>query len=688
MGYRVGIDIGGTFIDAVAIDDAGNLVEAKNSVTPRDLNAGVLDCLDELAGQFNLDRRQLLDQCSTIVHATTSGVNALAIRSGPRIGLIATKGHSDAIQLRRVRKDNMWDWRRPYPQPLVPRHLRVGIEERVDSKGNVLKHLDEASVRKSVAYLKKVGVKSIVVALLFSFLNPEHERRVREIIQQDFPEAEVTLSHEILSVAGEYERSTTAVIDAYIRPVMAEYIQGLTNLLRNEGFNGQLLFMQNNSGVETAAVAMHRPSTLLVAGPSAGTTAALALNGPKGLNNLISFDMGGTSADISIIENGRFSYRNESLISEHRFSLPVTDIETIGAGGGSIAWFDMGDTLHVGPRSAGAYPGPACYGRGGTEATYTDAALVLGYLNPDNFLAGKMVLQKDLAEIALREKVVARLGISTLEAAAAIYKVSNSLMASSILHAFTTKGYDPKNFLFCGGGGAGPLCALRLAQELNMDRVLIPKYAGVYSSLGMLNADIRHDFLRFYSSLATDLDLAKVKQLYKEMEEQANTLLDKDRVARDERSLSRTLRMKYYGQFRDLEVPWPNGPITRKNIDEGIANFHRRHKELFGSCNEKYPLEFMKFGLSAIGKLPGITFKNIKKGGSDASEALKGKRQAYFEENKKMVSTPVFNGAELCAGNILEGPCIVEEKLTTTVIPPGVKVKVDEKGNYVTGGAN
>jgi N-methylhydantoinase A len=687
MVYRVGIDIGGTFIDGLAVDEEGNLTEAKCPVTPQDLKAGVLNCLDELAGQFSLDRRKLLSQCETIIHATTRGVNAIATRSGPRIGLIATRGHSDAIQLRRVRKDNMWDWRRPFPQPLVPRHLRVGVEERVDSKGDILKPLDEASVRQAIAYLKKMGVKNIVVALLFSFLNPKHERRIREIIQQDFPEAEVTLSHEILSVAGEYERSTTAVIDAYVRPVMAEYIQGLNSLLKNEGFNGQLLFMQNNSGVETAAVAMHKPSTLMVASPSAGPVAALAFSGPKSLNNLLSFDMGGTSADISIIENQHFGYRNESLISEHRFSLSVTDIETIGAGGGSIAWFDLGDTLHVGARSAGAFPGPACYGRGGTEATFTDAALVLGYLNPENFLAGKMALKKDLAEIALREKVAARLGISTLEAAAAIYKVSSSLMAGSILHAFTTKGYDPKNFLFCGGGGAGPLCALRIAQELNMDRVLIPKYAGVYSSLGMLNADIRHDFLRFYTSLATDLDLGRVKELYKEMEEQANSLLDKDGVARKERSLLRTLRMKYYGQFRDLEVSWPNGPITQKAIDEGIANFHRRHKELFGSCNEKYPLEFMKFGLSAIGKLPGITLKNNKKGGTDASVALKGRRQAYFEENKKMVSTSVFDGAAVCAGNILEGPCIIEEKLTTIVIPPGVNVKVDETGNYVTGGA-
>jgi N-methylhydantoinase A len=686
MGFRIGIDIGGTFTDSFAINDAGSPAEAKTATTPQDLKTGVLECLDELARQYGLKRRLFLGRTDTIVHASTRGSSAVATRSGPKIGLIATRGHSDAIQLRRVRKDNMWDWRRPFPQPLVPRHLRVGVDERVDSNGAILKPLNEESVHQAVAYLKKMGVKSIVVALLFSFLNPDHERRVREIVQHDFPEAEITLSHEILSFAGEYERSTTTVIDAYVRPVMAEYIQGLENLLKEEGFKGELLFMQNNGGVETSAVALHQPGTMLVAGPSAGPITALALNGPKGLNNYLSFDMGGTCADISIIENGRFGYRNESLISEHRFSLSVTDIETIGAGGGSIAWFDLGDTLHVGPRGAGAFPGPACYGRGGTEATFTDAALVLGYLNPNSFLAGKMALKKDLAEVALREKVAARLGISTLEAAAAVYKVSSSLMAGSILHAFTTKGYDPEKFLFCGGGAAGPLCALRIAQELNMVRVLIPKYAGVYSSLGMLNADIRHDFLRFYSSLATDLDLRKIKQLYKEMEAQAGSLLDKDGVARQQRSFTRTLRMKYYGQFRDLEVPWPNGPITRKAIDEGIANFHRRHKELFGSCNEKYPLEFMKFGLSAIGKLPGITLKNVKKGRRDASTALKGRRQAYFEENKKMVSTPVFDGAAMCAGNVLEGPCIIEEKLTTLIIPPGFKVKVDEKGNYVTGG--
>jgi N-methylhydantoinase A len=686
MGYRVGIDIGGSFTDSFAIDDAESPAEAKTATDPQDLKAGVLKCLDELAGQFNLDRRQFLSRCEAIVHATTQGVDAIAARSGPKIGLIATGGHSDAIQLRRIRKDNMWDWRRPCPQPLVPRHLRVGIEERVDSGGNILKPLDEASVRKAVAYFKKMGVKSIVVALLFSFLNSEHESRVREIIRQDYPEAEITLSHEILPAAGEYERSTTTVVDAYVRPVMAEYVRGLEDSLKKGGFKGRLLFMQNNSGAETAAVALHKPGTLLAAGPSAGPAAALALNGPDGLNNLLSFDMGGTGADISIIENGRFAYRNESLVSEHRFSLSVTDIETIGAGGGSVAWFDLGGTLHVGPRSAGAFPGPACYGRGGAEATFTDAALVLGYLHPDNFLGGKMVIKQDLAEAALKNKVAARLGISTMEAAAAIYKVSSSLMASSILHAFTTKGYDPENFMFCGGGAAGPLCALKIAQELNITRVLIPKYAGVYSSLGMLNADIRHDFMHFYSSLATELDLGKVKQLYQEMEARASSLLDKDGVARKERSFIRTLRMKYYGQFRDIEVPWPNGPVTRKAIDEGIANFHRRHKELFGSSNEKYPLEFMRFGLSAVGKLPGITLKNIKKGGRDASAALAGRRQVYFEENKKMVSTPVFDGAAVCAGNVLEGPCIIEEKLATIVVPPGFKVKVDEKGNYVTGG--
>jgi N-methylhydantoinase A len=688
MSFKASINTGGTFTDAICVDSQGNLFEAKWPNTPHDPSVSILSCLDELAKKINLERRILISNIDTLVHSTTQASDAIANRSGPRIGIIATQGHTDTIQLRRVRKDNMWDWRKPFPQPLVPRHLRVGVEERLDAKGNVVRPLNEASVHKAVAYLKKMGVQSIVVTFLFSFLNPAHELRVREIIKEDLPEVEVTLSHEVLSVSGEYERFNTAVIDAYLRPVMANYVKKLETLLKGEGFKGQLLLMQNNGGVETAEVIFHKPSTLVVSGPAAGPTAALSICDSRGTKNLLSLDIGGTSADIAILDNGEFIYRNESTIDDHRFSLPIVDVETLGAGGGGIAWFDLGDTLHVGPRSAGASPGPACYGNDGQEVTFTDAAVVLGYLNPDTFLWGQKIPNKDLAHKAIKEKVATRLGISPVEAAAAVYRISNSLMASSILHYFVTKGFDLNDFAFCAGGAASPLCAFKIAEELKMKQVIIPKHAAVYTSLGMLNADIRHNFIRYYSTLATELDLNKVKSLYQEMEKEGHRLMEQEGILPQQRSLVRTLRIKYYGQFRDLEVPWPNGPITEHAISEGISNFHHRHKEMFGSCDEKHPLELMKFGLTAIGHRPKITFKELPEAGRDPSSALKGQRDAYFEESQGIVNTPVYDGSRLRTGNTLKGPCIVEEMLTTLVIPPGFDVRIDGHGNYVAGGGN
>ena len=684
MSFRVGIDTGGTFTDAIAVDEKGNMIQVKSLTTPQDLKTGIMNCLDEIAEKLNIDRRKFLSEVTAIVHGTTHGANTIAMRSGPRIGIIATRGHKDTVQLRRVRKDNMWDWRQSFPQPLVPRHLRVEVEERLTSQGEVLRPLNEASVREAVAYLKKMGVTSIVVTLLFSFLNAAHEKRIREIIKEDYPEALVTLSHEILSTAGEYERFSTAVIDAYVRPAITEYIESLEKLLKGNGFKGQLFLMQNNGGCEAAGVALQKPSTLVISGPAAGPAAAQVAGEIRGAKNLLSLEMGGTNFDIAIIENGRFMFKNESVVANHRFSLPIVDIDNLGAGGGSMAWFDLGDTLHVGPRSAGAYPGPACYGQGGDEATFTDAAVVLGYIDPDYFLGGEKKLTKELAEKALKEKVAGRLGIDIPKSAAAIYKVSNSVMASGISHAFITKGYNPRDFVLCAGGAAGPLCALRIADELDMKRVLIPKFAPVYCSLGMLGVDVRHDFLRHYSCITTDLDLKTVKKIYREMEREGARLLAKEGLSENQCLLVRTLRMRYYGQFRDLEVAWPNGPITNDAIAEGIANFHRRHKELFGSCNEKYPLELMKFGLTAIGRIPRVSLKKIKRGTANATAALKGKRNAYFEESNGYTPTRFYDGDKLVAGNVLEGPCIVEEKMTTIVIPPGFKMRVDACGNYVT----
>ena len=683
MSFRVAIDTGGTFTDSISVDGKGNLITTKTLTVPRNLAQGTINAVDALAKKNGLSRRQFLQNVETIVHGTTQGTNVIITRTGPKLGVIATEGHADVLQLRRVIRDNIYDWRKPFPEPLVPGYLRVGVKERVDAQGNVVKPLDEASVRKAVAYLKKMKVQSVVVALLWSFLYPEHERKIGEIIKKNFPKAHVTLSHKVLPAIGEYERTSTAVINAYTAPSTADYIHTLTNFLTKEGFRGQFLFMQNNGGVETAEIGIENPASLATSGPAAGPPAALAVGRLHGLRNLLSIDMGGTSFDIAIIDKGKFITKTESLIADHRFSLPIIDVDSVGAGGGSIAWFDATNTLQVGPKSAGADPGPACYGLGGEDATVTDADVVLGYISPDFFLGGEMKLRKDLAEKAVK-KIADRLKMSVVEAAAAIYKISNSVMADAVSHTFTKRGYDPRVFALVAGGAAGPTCALKIAQELYISKVIIPKYAPIYCAFGMLDVDLIHDFTRFYHADKSNFDLGKVKSLYKEMESEGLQVLEREGIPKKDRVLERTMRIKYWGQFRDVEVSWPGGPITNAAIAEGIANFHRRHRELYGSSDKEYPVEFMGFGLRAIGRMPKLQLKKLAKGDRNPRAALKGERNAFFEESRGFVKTKIYDGDKLGFGSVLEGPCIVEERMTNVVIPPKFKLRVDQYGNYIT----
>jgi N-methylhydantoinase A len=684
MTYRVGIDVGGTFTDAISVDDKGFTQTAKAPTTPHDLTLGTMNVIDNLAKRNNLDRHQFLGQVSTIVHGTTTGTNIIATRVGPKMGLICTKGHRDVIQFRRVAKDNMYEWRVDFPEVLVPRYLRVEIEERINGQGKVQVPLNEESVHKAVAYLKKLKVESIVVALLFSFLDPSHERRVAEIIKQEYPDVDITLSSDVLPAVGEYERTSTAIINAFIAPAIHKYTRAITSLLEREGFKGQFLYIQNNGGVETAEIAMEKPATLALSGPAAGPSAAITTGRLHGVENLLSLDMGGTSLDLGIVDKGTSLIKTESLIEEHRFSLPVIDVTTIGAGGGSIAWFDVTNTLRVGPKSAGADPGPACYGTSGEEATVTDADVVLGYISPDYFLGGEMKLHRELAEKALKQKVGDRLGVSVLEAAAAVYRVINSVMANTISYTITRRGLDPRDFYLCVGGAAGAVHAVQMAKELCIDKVFIPKYAPIYCAFGMLGVDLKHNYTRYYSVPVEALDMTHVEQLYQEMQQEGLSVLAKEDIPEAQRGLVGTMTVKYYGQYRGIEVEWPIAKITRENIAEGLAAFHRKHKDLYGYANEEYPLEIMDFGLTAIGKLPPITLKKIQKGDRDPKQAFKGVRQAYFEESAGYTETKIYDGDKMLAGNLLEGPCVVEERMTNVVIPPGYRMQVDEYGNYVT----
>ncbi len=684
MSFRVAIDTGGTFTDGISVDGEGNVVTVKERTTPQDFTIGFLGSLARLAKGNNLDLRTFLGEVSTILHGTTVGANVIVTRSGPKLGIIATKGHRDALELRRVVKENIFDWKVPFPEPLVPRYLRVEVEERVGSRGNVVIPLNEDSVHQAVSYLKKEGVEGIVVAFLFSFLYPAHERRVAEIIEADYPEADITLSSHVLPASGEFERTSTAAISAYIGPSLRKFIKTLTALLEREGFKGELLFMQNNGGVETAEIAMETPATLAMSGPAAGPTAAIVIGNLHGEKNLISVDLGGTSFDCGIVYKGNCATRTESLIADTRFSLPVLDVKCIGAGGGSIAWFDAANALHVGPQSVGAYPGPACYGSGGQEATVTDADVILGYISPDFFLGGEIPLREDLAQKAIKEKVADRLGLSIVDGAAAIYKIINSVMANSLSYTFTRRGYDPRDFALCVGGAAGPVHAVRVMQELGIPRVLIPRLGPIYCASGMLGVDLRHDYARFYQATWDTLDLGRVKELYAEMEAEGIKTLQREGVSEEQQVWVRLMGVRYYGQFGEIEVPWPSGEITKEAISAGVAAFHVKHRELYGYSDENYPIQLSQFKLTAIGKMPRIQLKEIERGGEDSSPALKGKRDVFFEEAGGFVKTPIYDGDRLLCGNILEGPCVVEERKTTVVIPPKFRMRIDEYGNYAS----
>lgn len=684
MSYRILIDTGGTFTDGVCVDDNGNLFTAKAPTTPKDLTRGIMETITALSKLRGLDRRDLLTQTAMMVNGTTAGTNAVLTKQGAKLGIICTKGFPDIIELRRAPKVDMFDWRMPFPKPLVPRRLRVEVEERINKRGEVLIPLNMDSVREAVAYLKEQGVEAIVVALLFSFLNDSHEKQVAEIIQEDFPEASWSLSSAILPMIGEYERTSTAVIDAYIRPIINDYIHNLRALLQEEGFKGELLFMQNNGGIGTWKVALDTPATLALSGPAAAPSAAAMIGGLYNENNILSVDMGGTSYDILIIDKGRFLTKTESMIADNRFSLPVIDVHTIGSGGGSIAWFDVSNTLHVGPRSAGAVPGPACYDRGGEEPTVTDANVVLGYISPDYFLGGKMALRKDLAERVIKVKVADPLGVSVAEGASAIYKIINSTMADGTRQTFTRQGYDPRDFTICAAGAACPAHAIKIAEDLGISKVLIPKHAPVYCAFGMTGANLQHDFARFYFTTRDNLDIEHLRKLYEEMESEGLATLDREGVSEERRILERSMMVRYHGQYREIESKWPSGPIDEATLETGIQAFHDRHRELFGYSDKNYPIDFMTWKSTAIGKITAPTLQPLEKGDSDPSAALKGRREAYFEETEGFVETAIYDGDKLMYGNILDGPCIVEEKMTTVVIPPGYRMRVAEYGDYLT----
>ena len=623
MTMRISVDNGGTFTDGILINEKGEAITAKSHTTPEDLTIGTLECIASLAELSGLTLADLFAQTATIVLGTTLATNIIATRSGARIGAITTKGYRDRLSFLHVAKADLggdrkatsaelFSFRSEYPKPLTRRYLTVDIKERVNYKGDVLVPLDEEDVRKAVAHFKKQGVESIAVMLLFSLYLPAHEQRIEEIIREDFPGAYVSLSSDVLPVMGEVARWSTTMFSAYLAPRVIAYVSQIKKRLEKKGFKGGLVFMQSNGGIATADIICENPAALLLSGPAAGPSLGLHVARLHHIENVVTADMGGTSFDVSLIPNGLINVTQKKIIDGKKFGLFTVDVNAIGAGGGSIAWIDnLTGRLNVGPRSAGAFPGPACYGNGGAEPTITDANVVLGYIDPEYFLGGNTTLRKDLAEKAIKEEIAVPLELAVPQAAAAIYDVVNAKMAGAIDVVFSKRGYDPRDFSLCAAGGALPVHASRLVEELGIKDFIVPKVAPVFCAFGMLYADLRHNFTRPHHSDAGVTNLDEVNALFADMEEEAVHTFQKEGVEKEDIAIERSMDIRYKGQRRELTatVP-PNGPMTPESFGKTIDLFHDKHSKIIGYSDSGFPVEIVRLHLE---EFPGSLRPNLVK---------------------------------------------------------------------------
>ena len=693
--YRISVDCGGTFTDGILLSDTHQVWAAKADSTPSDPKIGVVECVSRLAAQVGLTVPELLAATKTIVLGTTLATNIVATRTGARTGAITTLGYRDRLSFLHVAKSDLggdrkataaelFSFRSNYPRPLAPRHLVAEVEERLNFKGEILLPLRDDDVRQAVAYLRRKGVEAIAVNLLFSHLNPAHELRVEEIIKEEYPDAYVALSSRVLPTVGEVGRWSTTMFSAYVAPKTTEFVKGITALLAADGFAGALAFMQSNGGVATGDVVCENPAALLVSGPAAGPALGVSLGAARGVTDLVTADMGGTSFDISIIPDGQVNVSQKKIIDGKKYALPTVDVNAVGAGGGSVASIDVSGRLQVGPASAGAVPGPACYGLGGTEPTVTDANVVLGYLNPDYFLGGERTLCKELAEAAIKAKVADPLGLSVPQAAAAIHDVVNAKMAGAIDVMFSQRGCDPRDFTLIAAGGAAPVHVARLAREAGMKHFISPRMAPVFCAFGMMYADLKHNYTRPYTAQADVADLDRINELFTEMETDARRTLDREGAATADITIERSMDICYYGQVREQNAIVPDGRVTAETLAVTVDRFHDKHRRVIGYSEPGYPTVIVRLHLAGVAKIVPPPPREISPGSADLAVALKGRRPAYFPERGGFTEVPVYDGEKFGAGDIVRGPCIIEERMTTLVLPPAETVTVDSDGSYTT----
>ncbi len=662
--YRIGIDVGGTFTDLVAIDDDGQVTLGKVPSTPADQSMGVMHGLTQVAATLGLDLAALLAGTERIVHGTTVATNALLERKGAKVGLLTTEGHRDVLEMREGLKPERYNLRLARPQALVPRRLCLGVKERIKADGRIAIALDGASLDKAIRVLKREKVTSVAVCYLHAYRDNRHELDTRAALTRALPKVQVCLSSEVLPQIKEYERVSTTVVNAYVAPVLAGYFSRLEKALEAAGYDGPVLIMLSHGGIAPIAEAIRMAAGTVLSGPAGGVAGARHAAGLVGINNLIPFDMGGTSSDISLIVDGQATLASDRRIANERIALPSLDIVTLGAGGGSVARVAAGGLLQVGPESAGAVPGPACYGNGGTEPTVTDASMVLGYLDPENFLGGRARLDLGAAEDALA-RLGTDLGIDSVRAAEGTHRVVNTQMAEGVRLATVRRGVDPRRFALLAFGGAAGLHATELARQLNLGRVVVPRIASVLSAWGMLATELRLEVTRTHIGDTSRLDIAAINSLYEDMEAEGR---DRLRSWFDGAISSvRSADMRCGEQIFEIDVPLDQIDFTSPDLlDQMKAAFERRHEALYTySLKDQDPV-LINARVATVGALPALPREPLVKTG--AATPATGHRRLYLGQ---WLDAPVYDFDRLAAGQNVAGPALVVSDTTNVLLRHG-----------------
>jgi N-methylhydantoinase A len=672
---RIAVDVGGTFTDVIVLDEKTNTLQLeKVETTPQDPARGVLQSFEKANAK--------LRDIDYFVHGTTLGLNALLTRTGARVAIVTTKGFRDIYELGRTARDPMYDFKYRKPKTLVPRYLAFEVTERSDFQGNVLTpfaHTEAAAVARQ---LRALGIEAVAVCFLHSYVNPAHELDMEEVLRQECPEILVTLSHRLSREYREYERTSTAVMDAYIKPVVRSYLATLDGDLRQRGFTGHFLLTRSGGGAMTVASATAQPVHTVLSGPAGGVIGARFLSQIIGHANLVTLDMGGTSLDASLVVNGQITIEHEASFEGLPISIPTIDIKTIGAGGGSIGWIDGGGHLQVGPQSAGAVPGPACYGKGGRQPTFTDAALIVGYLDPQNFLGGEIKLDLALARQALQQELAQRLRLSLQQTAAGILRINEAKITGALREISVERGFHPKDFALLAFGGGGGFVASGVARELGVPTVIVPPGPANFSAFGMLMVNVVHDFAQTYVTELDNVDMSVISRIYASLVERGQEALKRDGFQAKDQTFLCSAELRYQGQEHTVNIPIVERNLTTSDIQRIAGDFNAAHLTQYGH-HMNDPVEIVTLRVSAVGLLPQPILPTIAAGTSSTQRARKGSHPVYQLTLDSAVDYTVYERSRLLGGDQFDGPAIIEEPSSTTVLHSGDSLTVGRYGELV-----